>query len=80
MRVLLRFQDQCALKLKPMMHTDSDIDVLYMDGKIMMRPFQCHWSYLQIRLESSKVAETSQSPETVSVLQHHSGPLGLVPS
>jgi hypothetical protein len=80
MGVQLRFQNQCAFKLKPRMHTDSDFDVLYMDGNITTRPFQCDQSHLQIRPESSEIDETSQSPETFSVLQHRIGPLGLVPS
>jgi hypothetical protein len=78
MRVLLGLQDQCAFKLNPRMHTDSDFDVLYMDGKITTRPFQCHQSHLHIQPESSEIDEISQSPETVLVQQHRIGPLGLV--
>jgi hypothetical protein len=59
---------------------DSDFDILYTDGKITMRLFECHRSHLQIRLESSEIDEISQSPETVSVLRHGIGPLGLIPS
>jgi hypothetical protein len=80
MRVLLGFQDQCTFKLKLRMHTNSDFDPLYMDGKKMTRPFQCHQSQLQIRPESSEVNETSQSPKTASMLRHRIGPLGLAPS
>jgi hypothetical protein len=57
---------------------DSDFDVLYTDGKTTTRPFQFYWSHLQIRPESSEIDETRQSPETVSVLRHRMGPLGLV--
>jgi hypothetical protein len=77
-RVLIGFQDQCTFKLKPWTHTDSDVDVLYMDGNIMMIHFQCYWSHFHIKPESSEIDETRQSPETVLVLRHRMGPLGLV--
>jgi hypothetical protein len=77
---VLGVRGQCTFKLNPRMHTDSDFDILYMDGKITTRPLQCHWCHLQIRPELSGFIETSQSPETVSVLRHRIGPLGLVPS
>jgi hypothetical protein len=77
-RVLLRLQDQCNLKLKPMMYMDSYLDVLYMDGKITISPFQRYQSYLHVRPESLEMDETSQSPETILMLQHCMGPLGLV--
>jgi hypothetical protein len=80
MLVLLRFQDQCTFKLKPRTYTDSDFDILYIDENKTTRPFQCHQSHLQIPPESSGIVETIQSPETVSVLRHHIGPLGLVMS
>jgi hypothetical protein len=59
---------------------DSDFEVLYMDRKTMTRPFQSYWSHQHIRLESFVIVETIQSLETVSVLRHRIGPLGLVPS
>ena len=35
-------QEQPALKQMPMLHTDSDLDVIYMDGKIISRHFEWH--------------------------------------
>jgi hypothetical protein len=58
---------------------DSDFDVLYMDGMITIRPFQCHWSHVQIQSDSLEIDETSQSLKTILVLQYRIGPLGLVP-
>lgn len=50
----LEVQDQFAFKLMPMMHTDMDLDVLYMDGKLTMRHFQCLQTRFQIRPETAR--------------------------
>jgi hypothetical protein len=34
----------------------------------------------EILPKSAEIDETTKSPETISVLQHRMGPLGLVPS
>ena len=39
-RVHLRVQEQPAAKMMPRSHTESVLDVLYMDGKIISRSFQ----------------------------------------
>src|ERR1041384_5034854 len=63
-RVLLGLQDLYDFKTTSRMHTESDFDVLYMDGKITKRSSQRYQSHLQIPSGSSGIAETSQSPET----------------
>jgi hypothetical protein len=53
--VRLRFsfglQEQPILKRTPMSHTESDLNVLYMDGKIISISFQWNWFQAQIHLE-----------------------------
>ena len=39
-RVCFGFQEQPAPKSTPMLHTESVLDALYMDGKIISRSFQ----------------------------------------
>jgi hypothetical protein len=61
--VRLRFsfglQEQPILKRTPMSHTESDLDVLYMDGKIISRSFQWNQFQAQIHLESTGIVYTS---------------------
>ena len=45
----LGVQEQHAQKMTPKSHTESILDVLYMDGKIISRIFQWHWLQTQIR-------------------------------
>jgi hypothetical protein len=60
--VRLRFsfglQEQPVLKRTPMSHTESDLDVIYMDGKIISRSFQCNQFQAQIHLESTGIVCT----------------------
>jgi hypothetical protein len=48
-----------VLKLTPMSHTESDLDVLYMDGKIISRSFQWNRFQDQIHPESTGIVCTS---------------------
>jgi hypothetical protein len=52
-------QEQSVLKRTHMSHTESDLDVLYMDGKIISRSFQWNQFQAQIDLESSGIVCTS---------------------
>jgi hypothetical protein len=45
----LGVQEQHAQKMTPRSHTESILDVLYMDGKIISRSFQWNWLQTQIR-------------------------------
>jgi hypothetical protein len=42
-------------KIGVMSHKESDLDVLYMDGKIISRSFQWHWFQDQIQPESTGI-------------------------
>jgi hypothetical protein len=61
--VRLRFsfglQEQPVLKRTPMSHTESDLDVLYMDGNIISRSFQWNQFQAQIHPESTGIICTS---------------------
>jgi hypothetical protein len=61
--IRLRFsfglQEQPVLKRTPMSHTESDLDVLYMDRKIISRSFQWNQFQAQIHLESTGIVCTS---------------------
>jgi hypothetical protein len=61
--VRLRFsfglQEQPVLKRTFMSYTESDLDVLYMDGKIILRSFQWNQFQAQIHLESTEIVYTS---------------------
>jgi hypothetical protein len=46
------FQEQSAPKLSPRSHTNSVLDVLYVDGKIRGSTFQWNQSHIQIPSES----------------------------
>jgi hypothetical protein len=82
--VRLRFsfglQKQPVLKRTHMSHTESDLDVLYMDRKIISRSFQWNWFQAQIHLESTGIVCTIWHPESVPVLRHYFGPMGRVSS
>jgi hypothetical protein len=54
-----RLQEQPVLKRTPMSHTESDLDVLYMDGNIISRIFQWNWFQAQIHPESTGIVCTS---------------------
>jgi len=69
--VHLGVQEQPAQKSMPRSHTESVLDVLYMDGKIIWRFFQWNWSQAQIHLDSTGIIETIRRPESVIVLRHH---------
>ena len=70
-RVHLGVQVQSARKSMPRSHTESILDVLYMDEKIISRSFQWHRSQAQMHLESMGIVETIERPESVMVLRHH---------
>ena len=55
----------------PRSHTESDLDVLYMDGKIISRYFQWNQFQAQIHPESTGIIETIGHPESIMVLGHH---------
>jgi len=57
-RVRLGVQEQSALKRTSRSHTESDLDVFYMDGKIISRRFQWHQYQSQIRPESMGIIRT----------------------
>ena len=54
----------------PRPHTESILDVLYMDAKIILRSFQWHQFQAQIRSESMGIFETIGRPESVGLLGH----------
>ena len=58
-RVHLGVQEQPAPKSTPRPHTESILDALYMDGKIISRSFQWNWFEAQIHSESTGIAKTS---------------------
>ena len=70
-RVHLGVQEQPAPKMMPKSHTESVLDIIYMDGKIISRSFQWLQFEAQIRSESTGVIETRGRPESVIVLRHH---------
>jgi hypothetical protein len=65
------FQEQSAPKLSPRSHTNSVLDVLYIDGKIRGSTFQWNWSHIHIPSESKGKAETMRCTESVTVLCYH---------
>jgi hypothetical protein len=65
------FQEQSALKSSPRSHTNSVLDVLYMDGKLRGSSFQCNWSHIPITSESTGNIETMRSIESVMVRCYH---------
>src|SRR5207237_4438669 len=71
LRLHLGIQEQVAPKLMPMTHTDSVLDVLYMDGKRISQSFQWHWSHIKLPSESTGIVLTSGRPESVRMLRHH---------
>jgi hypothetical protein len=62
------FQEQSAPKSSPRSHTNSVLDVLYMDGKIRGSTFQWNQSHIQIPYESTGNVETMRHIEAVMVL------------
>ena len=70
-RVHLGVQEQPAPKSTPKPHTESVLDALSMDGKIISRRFQWHQFESQIRSQSTGIIETSEHPESVSLPQHN---------
>jgi hypothetical protein len=69
--IQFRFQEQSAPKLSPRSHTNSVLDVLYMDGKIRGSTFQWNQSHIQIPSESTGNTETIRHTESVMVLCYH---------
>jgi hypothetical protein len=65
------FQEQSAPKSSPRSHTNSVLDVLYMDGKIRGSNFQWNQSHIQIPYESTGKFETMRCTESVMVLCYH---------
>jgi hypothetical protein len=53
------FQEQPVIKWAPKSHTESDLDVLYMDGKKISRSFQWHRFRVKIHPESTRIIKTS---------------------
>src|SRR5438132_6382406 len=70
-RLHLGIQEQAAPKLMHRTHTDSVLDVLYMDGKRISWSFQWHRSHIKLPSESTGIVQTSGRPESVMVLRHH---------
>ena len=70
-RVHLGVQEQSAPKLTSRLHTESILDALYMDGKIISRIFQWHKFQAQIHLESTGIVKTSERPESVRLPRHN---------
>jgi hypothetical protein len=68
------FQEQSAPKLSPRSHTNSFLDIIYMDGKIRGSPFQWIQSHIQIPSESTGNVEIMRRTESVMV------PMGYVSS
>jgi hypothetical protein len=65
------FQEQSAPKSSPRSHTNSILDVLYMDGKIRGSIFQWNWSHIKIPSEFKGIVETMRRIESVIVLCYH---------
>ena len=70
-QVHLGVQEQPAPKSTPKPHTESVLDALSMDGKIISRRFQWHQFESQIRSQSTGIIETSEHPESVRLPQHN---------
>ena len=68
---LLRSPGAARTKINAQAATESVLDALYMDGKIILRSFQWHWFEAQMHSESTGIVETSECPESVKLLQHH---------
>ena len=64
-------RQQPTQKMMPRSHTESVLNVLYMDGNIILRSFQWHRFQAQIRLGLIGIIETKGRPESVTVLRHH---------
>ena len=71
--IRLRFsfglQEQSALKRTPRLHTELDLDVLYMDGNIISRRFQWHLFQAQIHPESTEIVRESWRPVSIPALR-----------
>ena len=55
----------------PRPHTESVLDALYMDGKIISRIFQWNLLEAQIRSESTGIVETIEHPESARLPRHN---------
>ena len=53
----------------PRLHTELDLDVIYMVGNIISRSFQWNWFESQIHSESTGIIETSEHTESVRALR-----------
>ena len=74
------FQEQPVIKWMPKSHTESDLDVLYMDGKIISRSFQWHRFQVQIHPESTGIAKQVDVQNLSGAATPSFGLLGRVPS
>ena len=70
-RVHLGVQEQPTPKSTPRPHTESVLDALYMDGKIISRIFQWNLFEAQIRSESTGIIETIEHPESARLPRHN---------
>ena len=79
--IRLRFsfglQEQPAIKWTPRLHTELDLDVLYMVGKIISIRFQWNRSQAQIHLKSMGIVRTIWSPESDLALRRRLSVFGL---
>jgi hypothetical protein len=65
------FQEQFTPESSPRSHTNSILDVLYMDGKLRGSNFQWSQSHIQIPSESTGNVKTMRRTESITVLCYH---------
>jgi hypothetical protein len=65
------FQEQSAPKSSPRSHTNSVLEILYMEGKLRGSIFQWNQSHIQIPSESAENVKTMRRTESVTVLCYH---------
>ena len=70
-RVHLGVQEQPVQKSTPRPHTESVLDALYMDGKIISRSFQWKLFEAQIHSELTGIVEKIERTESVRLPQHN---------
>ena len=63
----VRNPGQSVMFWSPWPHTDSVLDVLYMDGKLRRHVFQRRRSHAKIPSESTGIIETSRRPESAKM-------------
>jgi hypothetical protein len=67
----IRIPGTVAPKSSPRSHTNSILDVLYMDGNIRGSNFQWNRSHIQISFGSTGNVETMRCTESVMMLCYH---------